>query len=300
MLGRAARQRDVLHHLRLSADKRTLGRFYPVFRKSHSQLLSQGLTDSTPSSAQSTNHIIAQSSFQAKRTLATTTDFPISEHEYDIPFEGLHGSLLRNYDPLRTYLPSLPHFGQTDGDPSSSIVILDALPQTRPRILRKINGLGGDASEMLANFDVSIKVGKFERAATLLQRLCQFYAPGSQEYLELHNTYLLAMVAHMLTLRLTDLTRPLQRWFEVKLPQVGVKPDATTYAAMLRMALRMLHGSKRDRTVRRYWEMVKYAKLEEDVLSLPVLTDTDLGQLNEVSPNFFLPSHLLAINVQRS
>jgi DNA-directed RNA polymerase len=282
MLRRAARRRDVLHHLRLSADQLALPWLCPAVSRFQSQSAVLGLTNSS-SSNRSSNPISTRSPFQSKRTLATATDFPILENEHDIPFEGLHTPLMRGYDPRKTYLPPLPHFGQGDDDPSSSIVILGDLPHTRPKVLRKINGLGGDASEMLANFDVSLKVGKFERAATLLQRLSQFYPRGSQEYLQLHNTYLQAMVSHMVTLRLTDLTRPLQRWFEVKLPQVGVKPDATTYAAMLRMALRMLHDTKRDRTVRRYWELVKEDNLEEDVLSLPVLTDTDLGQLSEVN-----------------
>lgn len=282
MLRRAARRRD-LHHLRLSAGQLTLPWLCPAFSKPHSHSAVQGLTYSSPSSNHSTTSIPTRPPFQSKRALATATDLAIPDNEYDIPFEDLQGSLVQGYNPLRTYLPPLPQFGQGHLDPASSIVILDDLPQTKQRILRKINGIGGDASEMLANFDVSLKVGKFERAATLLQRLSQFYSRGSQEYLELHNKYLQAMVTHMVTLRLTDLTRPLQRWFEVKLPQAGVQPDATTFASMLRMALRMLHGSKRDRTVRRYWEMVKAADLEEEVLSLTVLTDTEIGQLSEVS-----------------
>lgn len=63
----------------------------------------------------------------------------------------------------------------------------------------------------------------------------------------------------------------------------GVKPDATTLAAMIRLVLRMFHGSKRDRCVRRYWDIAKSEGLHEELLAVEVLTDLDLGELSRVS-----------------
>jgi hypothetical protein len=51
---------------------------------------------------------------------------------------------------------------------------------------------------------------------------------------------------------------------------------------MIRMSLRMLHGSKRERSVRRYWGLAKKADLHEDLLASEVLTDLDLGELSKV------------------
>lgn len=166
---------------------------------------------------------------------------------------------------------------------ASSLVILDEAPQTRPKVFRKIKGIGGDEDEMLANFHMSIKVGRFDRAAALLNRLRFFYAVGSPEYLALHNIYLKDMVSHMIITRQYQMALPLQKWFEVDMPAGGVRPDATTYAVMIRMALRMLHGSKRDRSVRRYWELAKRADLQEELLTVEVLSDLDLGELSRVS-----------------
>jgi DNA-directed RNA polymerase len=75
-----------------------------------------------------------------------------------------------------------------------------------------------------------------------------------------------------------------QRWFEVDLRTSGVDPDATTYALMVKMSLSMLHGSRRRRTVDRYWRMVTANEMEEAVLTVPVLSDADLGLLAEVRP----------------
>jgi len=76
---------------------------------------------------------------------------------------------------------------------------------------------------------------------------------------------------------------PMQRWFELDMPNGKVQPDAKTYAIMIRMALRMLHGSKRDRSVRRYWEFAKRDGVEDQVLAVPILSELELGELSEVS-----------------
>lgn len=90
------------------------------------------------------------------------------------------------------------------------------------------------------------------------------------------------MVSHMIITRQPEMVRPLQKWFELDMPGGGVKPDATTFAIMIRMALRMLHGPTRDRAVRRYWHLAKTDGLHEDLLGLEVLSDLELGELSKV------------------
>jgi DNA-directed RNA polymerase len=90
------------------------------------------------------------------------------------------------------------------------------------------------------------------------------------------------MVAHMVLTRDQTMVLPLQKWFEVDMPAGGVTPDAITFAIMIRMALRMLHGSKRDRTVRRYWELAQNAEVEEELVGIEVLEDSDVGELSKV------------------
>ncbi|KAF9889551.1 DNA-directed RNA polymerase [Aspergillus nanangensis] len=233
------------------------------------------LTNLPPTVAQERSR---RPSFQSHRHLATATDQSAVEQSPYSAFENSSFPLgASSYDQLSSLFPPLAQ----DFDPSSLIIVQDAL-QTKPRILRKVKGIGGDEDEMMANLDISLKVGRFDRAASLVTRLGEYYPVGSPEYLALHNRYLDALVSHMIVTRQHGMVLPLQRWFEVEMPNGGVTADATTFAIMIRMALRMFHGGKRDRAVRRYWEFAKTAAAEEEVLAVPVLSELELGELSEI------------------
>ncbi|KAJ5178244.1 uncharacterized protein N7500_000943 [Penicillium coprophilum] len=165
---------------------------------------------------------------------------------------------------------------------TSSLIILDSTPQSQSKIFRRRHGIGGDEMEMKANLELSLKLGEFERASGLIVRLGHYHPPGSEEYLLMHNRFMKKMVAYMILNRQQDMVLPLQKWFEVDMPAGGVTPDAITFAIMIRMALRMLHGSKRDRTVRRYWELAQNAGLEEELVGIEVLEDSDVGELSKI------------------
>ncbi|KAI2731105.1 hypothetical protein DTO012A7_4674 [Penicillium roqueforti] len=165
---------------------------------------------------------------------------------------------------------------------TSSLIILDSTPQSESKVFRRRHGVGGDEIEMKANLELSLKIGEFERASKLITRLGHYHPPGSDEYLAIHNRFMRHMVAYMILNRQQDMVLPLQKWFEVDMPAGGVTPDAISFAIMIRMALRMLHGSKRDRTVRRYWELAQNAGLEEELVGIEVLEDSDVGELSKI------------------
>lgn len=275
MLPRVVRGRNVFQQqLRHSTKLRFLPSQYPAVTRLHTRLSRPvSRPNKIPPSAESP-------SLPSRRNLATTLDSSATDHGTYIPFEGVHYGIGPDSHPSNQWSPSswLPGGSELD---ASSLVIIDDLLQTKPKVFKRMKGFGGDETEMLANFDAAIKVEKFDRAATLLHRLAEYYPFHSSEYLELHNRYLNAMVSNMIFTRQNNLVWALQKWFEVDMPRGGVKPNATTCAIMIRMALRMLHGSKRDRTVRRYWEMTKTMEIEEEVLAVPILTELELGELSE-------------------
>ncbi|KAJ5488794.1 hypothetical protein N7539_003684 [Penicillium diatomitis] len=267
MLSRVARQKNALFHLRKANASRTLAASSPMRLQSSSRRL----TTIPPSQCLPSQIRPRRSSFQSQRHLATAVDQSVLEGgSYMSLDESSYTSNIANQGSLHD------HFD------TSSLIVLNETPQTQPKILRKIRGIGGDEDEMLANFNMSLRVGRFDRAAALISRLKTYYAVDSAEFLALHNHYLKAMVAHMIYTRQSDMVLPLQKWFEVDMPAGGVNPDATTFAVMIRMSLRMLHGSKRDRSVRRYWGLAKNAGLHEDMLASEVLTDLDLGELSKI------------------
>ncbi|KAJ5367259.1 hypothetical protein N7541_001200 [Penicillium brevicompactum] len=259
MLSRVARQKNAFLHLRRAQALRG--------SVSLSTTHIQPYSGNRPPLMSSSNHSLLERvrrpSSQAERHLATAADYP--------PIEAQSAD---SYDQFM--------HTQFEGLGQSSLVILDSTPQSQSKIFRRSKGVGGDETEMMANLDVSLKIGQFDRAAALIARLAHYHPPGSPEYLALHNRYLKGMVGHMILARDHSMVAPLQKWFEVDMPATAVVPDATTYALMLRVSLRMLHGARRERTVRRYWELAQNAGVEEELVGLEVLEDSDVGELSKI------------------
>ncbi|KAJ5397950.1 hypothetical protein N7509_006063 [Penicillium cosmopolitanum] len=241
MLSRVARQKNALFHLRRANAHRTLAASSTLRLHSSSTRPSPV---AIPQSSQAPERR-RRSSFQSQRNLATATDSTTFEHNSYMPMSKATLNRLSAVD-------------------TSSLVIIDQIPQTEPKIFRKI------------------RVGRFDRASALITRLTSYHPMGSPENIALHNRYMKEMVSYMITTRQHDMIMPLQRWFESDMPAAGVKPDATTYAIMIRMALRMFDGPKRDRSVRRYWNFAKQVDLHEDLLAVEILTDLDLGELSRI------------------
>lgn len=263
MLSRVARQRHALFQIRRSIGNRTLA---PTLRLHYH--LSRPQPSEPTRRPSFTNRNLATAADQS------TVDQGPSYAPVDEPTLSVDQFRSAEWNSL---FP--PQFQDID---DSSLIIVDDVVQSKPKILRKIKGIGGDEEEMMANLDISLKVGQFDRAATLVNRLGTHYPIGSPEYLDINNRFIDEMVNHMIVTRQQNMLLPLQRWFELDLPNGGVQPDARTYAIMIRMSLRMLHGSKRDRSVRRYWEFAKQNGVEEDVLAVPVLSELELGELSQV------------------
>uniref|UniRef100_A0A093USB6 DNA-directed RNA polymerase n=1 Tax=Talaromyces marneffei PM1 TaxID=1077442 RepID=A0A093USB6_TALMA len=270
MLPRAARRRNPLHQLRLSTEQLTLPWLCPAALRAHTQSHRPGNNDSKLAPTTSTLH--RRSSFsQSRRYLATATD--------GVPLSS-------SASPTPSWLS--PLLGQTlYSEPA--IMIQESQLITTPT-LKRVRGIGGSLEEMMARFHVLLQTREIEKAAQVLDRMSAAFAHGDLRFLDLHNQYIEAVVGDMIENKRTGDTLKkalsLQTWFEVKLPQGFLKPNARTMAIMLRMTLRLFHGSRRDRTVRRYWNMVKQNKFEVEVLSMPdLLTERDLGEISQLCPN---------------
>ncbi|KMU81802.1 DNA-directed RNA polymerase [Coccidioides immitis RMSCC 3703] len=291
MLSRAAHRKHAFYSLQRSCKQLTLPWLYPALARCES---ASARTPSIGPPSQTSFPVRPPrvTALQSFRAFATATS------DVYVPFEGLEsyhklepynklGSETSFTTPLQTPLPFSDPSDPTEQDASPLIVIRDYLA-TRPKALRREKSIGGDTNEMLANLDVSLTVGMFDRAAQLVHRLSTLYPHGSPEIVDLHNKYIRMMVSHMILNRRPSLVWDVQKWFEVQMLQLAkVEPDATTYALMLRMTLRMLLGPRRDRSVRRYWKMAKEANVEEEVLGLPVLSEADLGLLSEICSSDF-------------
>ncbi|KAL4932913.1 DNA-directed RNA polymerase [Aspergillus undulatus] len=273
MLSQLVRSRNAASQLRLLKGRSLLQSSAKLHHHSHTSRITslQTSTDNATSDARR-----RRPSFQSSRALATATDPPIGQTYFDN--QSFVADLQQEY-PWNSLFPAAPG----EFNPSSLVIVDEAMhTQTKAKTFRKIRGVGGDEEEMLANLELSLKVCQFDRASNLINRLREFHPVGSQTFIDLNNQLLQAMVSHAIRTRSYPLVNQMQRWFEVDMPYGGIEADGTTYAVMIQMALRMFHYSKRDRAVRRYWELAKEAHVEEDVLAVPVLSERELGQLSEI------------------
>jgi DNA-directed RNA polymerase, mitochondrial len=189
----------------------------------------------------------------------------------------------------------------------SKILMIDntvALPPDRVRTnVRYGVEINGDSSEVEITLDACLQVQRWDRAFALLKQLVHIHRPGSPDLLPAYNRCLEAMVVDMLINKSRTNVDRINQWVEVDMADAGIKPDARTYALKIKVALATLVGSKRDRTVRRYWEKAKEQDAQFEVAGLrDVLTDSDLGKLNEICPiniDFELnPEDLLDVDVE--
>ncbi|KAL4782100.1 hypothetical protein BJX76DRAFT_333587 [Aspergillus varians] len=271
MLSQLVRQRNAASQLRLLKGRFLLQSPAKLRHHSHTSQVNS-LQTSTGGSSPDTRR--RRSSFQSSRSLATAADPVVSQSYFE---NQSYSPDLQQEQQWSSLFPPPPK----EFDPSSLIIVDDQL-QTKPKVFRKIRGVGGDEPEMMANLDLSLRVSQFERASNLINRLREYHPIGSPQYLALHNRLLQAMVSHAVQTGDKHLVSQMQRWFEVDMPYGGVESDATTFAIMIRMALRMFYGPKRDRAVRRYWQFAKDAHAEEELLAVPVLSERELGELSEI------------------
>ncbi|KIY01803.1 uncharacterized protein Z520_01941 [Fonsecaea multimorphosa CBS 102226] len=137
--------------------------------------------------------------------------------------------------------------------------------------------------EIEATLDACLQVHRWDRAFTLLSQLSLFCQNNPSRLRNSFNRVLATMVEDLIWNRNVDHETRINKWIEVHMRKANLEPDAHTFALKLKAALETSIGSKRDRTVRRYWDMTKRYQLESKVLSMrDVLDDRDLGKLSEI------------------
>ncbi|EXJ78546.1 hypothetical protein A1O1_08947 [Capronia coronata CBS 617.96] len=142
-----------------------------------------------------------------------------------------------------------------------------------------------NTDEIEATLDACLQVHRWDRAFTLLSQLALCCQNNPSRLRNSFNRVLAAMIDDFVRNRNHEHESRINNWVEVHMRQAGVEPDAQTFALKIKVALDSLVGGKRDRTVRRYWEMTQKYGLESRVLSLrEILDDRDLGRLSQICP----------------
>lgn len=148
--------------------------------------------------------------------------------------------------------------------------------------------IAGNAWEIEATLDACLQIHRWTRAFALLGQLRVLYGNNHVQLQRLYNKVLEAMVLDCVWNRTTENATRINTWVEGTMGKAGIQPNARTFALKIKAALATLEGSRRDRTVRRYWDMAKEYNVDWEVASLrDILSDSDLGKLSEISPAEF-------------
>ncbi|KAJ9602609.1 DNA-directed RNA polymerase [Cladophialophora chaetospira] len=212
------------------------------------------------------------------RHLASPATVPESFDRSDdyIPFA--YGN--REYPAARD--PRLPRNADLSPFDLSQILMLDAteLPEDNAEVP---HGSIRNLDEIEATLDACLQVHRWDRAFTLLSQLSIFCQNNRTRLRNSFNRVLAALVDDLIWNRNSEHEKRINEWIEVHMRKADLEPDAHTFALKLKAALKTLVGSKRDRTIRRYWEMTQKYELESKVLGMRnILDDRDLGQLSEI------------------
>jgi DNA-directed RNA polymerase, mitochondrial len=221
-------------------------------------------------------------SFSPRRSLATAVDYrPID----DIPFEGLGQPLIPAYDASGYRGDSLSYLKQWD--PTKPVILRES-SSLAPHRHRTIQAIGGELHEILSVLDACLQVGRIERAGVIIRRIATLRTLNSDEMLRLHNQYLKVSLENIQANPSESAAQALHKWFELEIRNKDIPMNAEMIAYMLQASLQSPPGSRRDRLVRRYMDMVQGdAGLE--VLGTGILTAEELAYITQITPTYNFP-----------
>ena len=201
------------------------------------------------SQATDIKHVISDASTH-RRTLASAAAAQIDPHQdYYIPWDPASYPRTNSLPTVDEPRVTIPPF-----DPQTSPIIINDTLSTPPSSFystRHQTRYVGNINEIHQTLHACLQVGRLERATILLRKLNQLYNPEAPGLLAAHNEYIKSLSSRVVRNSDLRILQDLQRWFEVELRDVGIKPNELTYALMIQASLQA-SGTKRDRMVRRY------------------------------------------------
>ncbi|EXJ84359.1 hypothetical protein A1O3_05026 [Capronia epimyces CBS 606.96] len=282
MLTRAARRRHALLYFQQAAERIQLPWLCPAIAQPHYTLHQQRSITSRPSISRSKT---LPAPITQARHLASPAAAPESFDRSDdyIPFVYGPPDYPTPEPPARRPAADLSPFDL------SQILMLESTTDLSHDYNDTNRATGAslrkNSDEIEATLDACLQVHRWDRAFSLLSQLALCCPNNPDRVLGSFNRVLAAMIDDLLQNRNQEHEARINNWIEVDMRKAGVEPDAHTFALKIKVSLDSLVGSKRDRTVRRYWEMTQKYGLESKVLSLrEILDDRDLGRLSQICP----------------
>lgn len=152
--------------------------------------------------------------------------------------------------------------------PPESMLTINENQTTHTPKYRSVNGISGDVRDIIPTMLACLQVGYSERAATLMRRLNEIYKSHAPELLTAHNEYLRGLLQSSVRTKDPRMLKDIHIWFEKDMREVGVIPDALTYALMILATFNGTTVEDLNRTIKRYISLAKDAGIWEDTRSI--------------------------------
>lgn len=221
-------------------------------------------------------------SSSSRRSLATAIDHRSTDH---IPFEGLSQPQIPAYGIPDYRSDSLTHL--RPWNPSRPVILQDNMNAAPKRYVSQ-DAIGGEIPEILSLLEACLQVGRMQRAGVIIRRLSSLRALSSEEMVRLHNLYLKISLENIKARPSESATQTLHQWFELEIRSKNIPVNAEMVAYMLQASLQSPPGSRQDRLIRRYMDMVQGdAGLE--VLGTGILTAEELAHITRIIPTYNFP-----------
>ncbi|KAL8871977.1 MAG: hypothetical protein Q9174_002310 [Haloplaca sp. 1 TL-2023] len=224
------------------------------------------------------------------RGLASPTAFDfVSRTDDHVPFENALQQDSRQVFQF-PWMPSESPATTREFDTDPPLIINDSLTTRAPKF-RSVDAISGEVSDLISTTKACVHVGRYERAATLMQRLNTIYKTDAPALLSAHNEYIRELSWKITSTRDQQLLRDVQSWFEVDMRGQGIIPNALTYALLIQVSLQDVSGSKSNRSLRRYLHLAEEAGLKNAVNNamITVLNEQDLGRVTRLGTPEPLP-----------
>ena len=163
------------------------------------------------------------------RSLATVQVAPRQETPIYIPSSSSRDHLMSGSIRQTTLRP------RDDSD----ILILNHASTAPPPTMMKIDGIGGDTTELHQNLHACLSVGRYNRAEAIVRRLADLFNPTTPELVEAHNVFMRGLTEGLAAGRVNGLKtmKKIRYWFEVEMRARGVAVNGNTYAIICRAAM---------------------------------------------------------------
>ncbi|KAI4678408.1 uncharacterized protein J4E84_008663 [Alternaria hordeiaustralica] len=135
-------------------------------------------------------------------------------------------------------------------DATNPLVVRDTLAASPP--MRSVYGLGADPIELHQNLYACLRVGRLDRAASIIARLASVFNPEAAELLDANNVYLQTLLESNQMDPSAEGMQKVQDWYKNNMVAKGIQPNAQTFVTLIRAAMSFLEEGAQENTVREY------------------------------------------------